>query len=110
MVRLRTSSLRYVGARVGQGHLKLTPGPCRRPTMGAPICRRSTRHLLGISPVGVLASSPRDVGARVSQGHLKLIPSPCRRPTMGAPIRRRSTRHLLGISPVEELSPYPGET
>ena len=42
-----TSSPRDDEARVSQGHLKLTPGPCRRPTMGAPIRRRSTRHLPG---------------------------------------------------------------
>ena len=47
-----TSSPRDVGARVSQVRLKLIPGPCRKPTMGEPIRRCSTRHPLEISPVG----------------------------------------------------------
>ena len=47
-----TSSPRDVGARVSQVRLKLIPGPCRKPTMGEPIRRCSTRHPLGVSPVG----------------------------------------------------------
>ena len=43
-----TSLPRDVGARVSQGHLKLIPGPFRKPTMGEPIRRCSTRHPLGI--------------------------------------------------------------
>ena len=52
-----TSSPRDVGARVSQVRLKLIPGPCRKPTMGEPVRRCSTRHPLGISPVGVIAIS-----------------------------------------------------
>ena len=51
-VSVLTSSPRDLGTRVSQGHLKLSPSPCSRPNMGAPILRRSMRHLLGISPVG----------------------------------------------------------
>ena len=52
-VELVTSSPRDVEARVSQARLKLIPGPCRKTTMGEPIRRCSTRHPLGISPVGV---------------------------------------------------------
>ena len=66
--------------------LKLIPGPCGKPTMGEPIRRFSTRHPLGISPVGwshILVKPEQ---------HLKLSAGLHRELAMAASIRQRSVR------------------
>ena len=71
-----TSSPRDVGARISQGHLKLIPGPCRKPTMGAPIRRCSTRHSLGINPVGgchILVLGIPSCGCTHQEGHFVAV-------------------------------------